>query len=127
VEQRAKPDPRSVLLVDDSAEIRHVLRVLFENSGFKIVGEADNGTGIIDLVLQSNPEFVILDMRMPRVGGAEAARAIRESAPETRIIAFSAFLDEKPEWADAFLNKDRINQIPSLLRELTDGDGDPTA
>ncbi|MGH2757723.1 MAG: response regulator transcription factor, partial [Actinomycetota bacterium] len=104
VEESRKPDPRSVLLVDDSREIRQVLRVLFENNGFEVVGEADSGVGVVEMVLQRNPAFVILDMRMPDLSGEQTAQAIRRSAPDTHIVAFSAFLEEQPEWADAFLN-----------------------
>jgi CheY-like chemotaxis protein len=122
VSETPKPDPRRVVLVDDSQEIRQVLRVLFENNGFEVVGEAESGVGVLDIVLQKKPAFVILDMRMPNIAGEETARAIRKAAPDTHIVAFSAFLEEQPEWADAFLNKDRINQIPSLLKGLVDGD-----
>lgn len=112
------PDPRSVLIVDDNADIRHILRLLFETNEFTIVGEAESGVGVLDLVREKRPAFVLLDMRMPDLSGDQIAEAIRVSAPDTRIVAFSAYLREQPPWADAFLNKDRINQIPTLLRDL---------
>lgn len=108
----------SVLIVDDSDEIRHLLRLQFETEGFDVVGEANSGVGVLPMVLKSQPDFVILDLRMPRLNGQQTAEAIRLSAPHTRIVAFSAFLSEQPPWADAFINKDRISQVPELLREL---------
>lgn len=108
----------SVLIVDDSDEIRHLLRLQFESEGFDVVGEANSGVGVLPMVLKSQPDFVILDLRMPRLNGQQTAEAIRLSAPHTRIVAFSAFLLEQPPWADAFINKDRISQVPELLREL---------
>lgn len=108
----------SVLIVDDSDEIRHLLRLQFESEGFDVVGEANSGVGVLPMVLKSQPDFVILDLRMPRLNGQQTAEAIRLSAPHTRIVAFSAFLSEQPPWADAFINKDRISQVPELLREL---------
>lgn len=112
------PDPRSVLIVDDHEEIRRLLRLLFESDGFTVVGEADSGVGVLPMVLETNPAFVVLDDRMPRLNGSKTAEAIRLSAPQTCIVAFSAYLYEQPPWADAFLNKDRINQIATLLKEL---------
>lgn len=109
---------RSVLIVDDNEDIRHVLKLLFENNEFSVVGEASSGEGVLDLVLEKRPAFVLLDLKMPGLSADEIAAAIREQAPDTWIVAFSAYLTERPEWADAFLNKDRINQIPTLLREL---------
>lgn len=109
---------QTVLIVDDSDEIRHLLRLLFENEEFDIVGEANSGVGVLPLVLKAQPDFVILDLRMPRLNGQQTAEAIRLSAPHTRIVAFSAYLSEQPPWADAFINKDRITHIPSLLREM---------
>lgn len=108
----------SVMIVDDSDDIRKLLRILFERDNFDIVGEADSGVGVLPLVLKSQPDFVILDLRMPRLNGEQTAEAIRLSAPHTRIVAFSAFLSEQPPWADAFVNKDRISEMPDLIREL---------
>ena len=119
-QQGVVADPRSVLIVDDNEDIRHVLRLLFENDEFTIVGEAESGVGVLDLVREKRPAFVLLDMRMPGLSGDQIAEDIRVSAPDTRIVAFSAYLKEQPAWADAFLNKDRINQIPSLLRSLVE-------
>lgn len=118
MESQGGDERLSVLLVDDSEDIRNVLRIQLENEGFDIVGEANSGVGVLPMVLKSQPDFVILDLRMPRLNGQQTAEAIRLSAPHTRIVAFSAFLSEQPPWADAFINKDRISQIPDLLREL---------
>ena len=109
---------RSVLIVDDEIEIRHALRLLFEIEGFTVVGEASDGDAAIDLAAELEPSFIVLDYAMPRMNGNEAAGRIREMLPDSRIVAFSALLDTKPAWADAYLNKDRISEIAPLVERL---------
>lgn len=106
----------SVLIVDDDEEIRHVLRVLCETEGLKVVGEAANGVEAVPLALNYQPDFVILDYMLPRLDGEGAAEILRTITPESKIVAFSAVLDRQPDWADAYLNKDRIAELMPLLR-----------
>jgi len=109
----------TVLIVDDDSEIRHVLRMLFELEGFEIVGEAESGLIGVALALKHDPDFVILDYMMPGLAGDETADLMRALVPEVRIVAFSAVLQEKPEWADAYLDKDRISEIAPFLAAMT--------
>ncbi len=107
-----------VLLVDDDPEIRHALRLLFEFESFDVVGEAPDALVAIGLARKLQPRFIILDLMMPKLRGDQAADVLRAVAPGTRIVAFSAWLDSKPEWADAFLNKERIAQVAPVLTGL---------
>lgn len=109
---------RSVLIVDDEIEIRHALRLLFEIEGFTVVGEAADGDAAIDLASELEPSFIVLDYSMPRMNGKDAAALIRAAVPASRIVAFSALLESKPAWADAYLNKDRISEIAPLVERL---------
>ena len=106
----------TVLIVDDEEEIRHVLRLLCENEGFEVIGEAENGVEAIPLALKHQPKFVILDYLLPRLDGSGAAEIMRVITPESKIVAFSAILEEPPVWADAFLNKDKVSELMPLLR-----------
>ena len=108
----------TVLIVDDDEEIRHVLRLLCEAENLSVVGEAANVVEAVPVALHRHPEFVILDYRLPKLDGEDAAQILRTIAPGTRIVAFSAFLDRQPEWADAFLNKDRITELMPLLKSF---------
>lgn len=108
----------TVLIVDDDDEIRHVLRLLCENEGLDVIGEAANGVEAIPLALRNQPDFVILDYMLPRLDGEGAAEILRAVSPESRIVAFSAILEVQPEWADAYLNKDRITELMPLLRSF---------
>src|SRR5919106_5250384 len=106
----------TVLIVDDEEEIRHVLRLLCETEGFEVVGEASNGVEAVPLALKHQPDFVILDYMLPRLDGEGAAEILRAITPGTKIVAFSAILEEQPPWADAYLNKERIAELMPLLR-----------
>jgi two-component system response regulator AlgR len=115
---------KSVLIVDDDADVRHLLRLLFEVEGYDVCGAAANGLEAVTMARLHRPHFIILDYRMPGMDGEEAATAIREFLPRTRIVAFSAVLDHKPEWADAHLNKERVDDVAPLISrmlEATDG------
>lgn len=102
--------------------IRHVLRMLFEFEGFEVISEAANGLEAVAMVRESQPALVILDYAMPRMSGSEAASFIKTLSPESRIVAFSAHLEAQPEWAHAFLNKERIGEIVPLLNSLLPSD-----
>ncbi len=108
----------SVLIVDDDEEVRHVLRLLFEAERMKVVGEAANGAEAVPLALNHQPDFVILDYKLPKLDGEGAAEILRAVVPGTKIVAFSAFLEDQPGWADAYLNKDRISEIAPLVERL---------
>lgn len=101
----------TVLLVDADEEVRHLLRLLFELDGFSVVGEAATGADGVALARRHQPDFVVLDYVMPRPGGEGTAAIVRALAPASRIVAFSAGLDRRPAWADAFLNQDRISKV----------------
>ena len=111
-------DPRTVLIVDDDEGIRHALRLVFELGGYQVIGEARDGVEAVALGLRHQPTFVLLDYLMPRQSGEKTAEVLRTVSPGSRIVAFSAVLSEKPEWADAYLNKDRIGEVVPLLGEL---------
>lgn len=112
--------PRMVI-VDDDAPIRRVLNLLFEFEDFEIVGEAASGLEAIPLVIEKEPDLVILDEMMPGMSGGAAARVIRSLLPNARIVAFSAVLGTRPEWADGFLDKDAIVELPSVLKRVMSG------
>jgi CheY-like chemotaxis protein len=114
--QRQALAGQTVLIVDDDEEIRHVLRMICEQAGLDVVGEASNGVEAVTFALQHHPDFAILDYRLPRLDGEGAAEILRAVTPTTKIVAFSALLEERPQWADAYLNKDRVAELMPLLQ-----------
>ena len=107
---------KTVLIVDDDEEVRHVLRLVCEDDSLRVVGEAGNGVEAVTLALTHQPDFVILDYRLPRLDGAGAAEILRAVTPTSKIVAFSALLDSRPDWADAYLNKERLAELMPLLK-----------
>ena len=109
---------RTVVIVDDDEDVRDALRLLFELEDFEVVGEATNGLDAIPLVLQQRPQVVVIDYLMPLMNGATLAQVVRGVSPDTKIVAFSAVLDSQPAWADAYLSKERINDVAPLITAL---------
>jgi DNA-binding NarL/FixJ family response regulator len=82
--------PITVFLADDHAVMRDGLaRLLESQADFKIIGAANNGGDTVKQVLQLKPRVVIMDISMPDMNGIEAARQIRERAPDTRVLILS--------------------------------------
>jgi DNA-binding NarL/FixJ family response regulator len=82
-----------VLVADDDEGIRQALRDLLTEEGMEVVGEAADGAEAIDLALQAKPDVILMDLRMPVLGGAEATAKIREQLPTTQVIILSAYDD----------------------------------
>jgi two-component system, response regulator PdtaR len=82
-----------VLVVDDDDAVRTVLADLLQEEGFEVVGRAIDGIEGVSLALSLTPDGVLLDVRMPRMGGIEAARAILAQLPNVRIVMLSAYND----------------------------------
>jgi two-component system chemotaxis response regulator CheY len=79
-----------VLIVDDSAVLRKILRLHLEHdSAWEVCGEAENGQVAIEKVRQLRPDLVILDLLMPVMDGLEAARQIRSIAPRTLMVLYT--------------------------------------
>jgi len=87
--------PGRVLLVDDHDAMRSVLRSLLEEvGGWEVVGEAADGEQAVELVGRTAPDVVLMDCKMPGVGGVAATKAISERFPRVAVVAHTAYADE---------------------------------
>ncbi|MCL5736338.1 MAG: response regulator transcription factor [Actinobacteria bacterium] len=88
--------PVRVLLVDDHKVVRQGLRSALEpDPRFEVVGEASSGEDALRLAAEENPDVVILDLRLPGMGGAETCRNIIQSNPDVVVLILTAFIDRQ--------------------------------
>ena len=80
----------SVLLVDDHSLVRRGFRRMLEDDpGITVIGEAEDGHQAVQLAAELKPRVVVMDFAMPSMNGAVAARHILRTAPETAILILS--------------------------------------
>lgn len=79
-----------ILLVDDAAFMRMMIKDILTKDGFDILGEAENGAIAVDKYKELSPDLVIMDITMPEMDGIEAVKAIKEINPDAKIIMCSA-------------------------------------
>ncbi|WP_328468612.1 response regulator transcription factor [Actinoplanes sp. NBC_00393] len=85
-----------VLLADDEALVRAGLRLLVDNEpDLLVVGEAVDGLEAVLLAGRTAPDVVLMDIRMPRLDGIEAARRILAAHPESRVIMLTTFREDR--------------------------------
>lgn len=83
-----------VLIVDDALFMRNMLRNIFSESGFDIVGEAQNGNEAVELYQQLRPDLVTMDIVMPEKNGIEALKEIIAFDGAARVVICSALGQE---------------------------------
>jgi len=81
---------KRVLIVDDAAFMRMILKDIVSKNGFEVAGEAGNGLEAVDKYRELQPDVVTMDITMPEMNGIDAIKKIRETYPEARIIVCSA-------------------------------------
>ncbi len=81
---------KRILLVDDAAFMRMLLKDILTKSGYEVVGEAENGLKAIERYNELRPDLVIMDITMPEMNGIDAAKGIRAVDGNALIIMCSA-------------------------------------
>jgi DNA-binding NarL/FixJ family response regulator len=85
-----------VLLVDDQDLVRAGLRgILRQSFGFEIAGECADGSEVLAAVEQTNPDIVLMDVRMPRLDGVAATSLLRAARPNVPVLALTTFDDDQ--------------------------------
>ena len=87
---RAATQQRSILIVDDVADMRFLLRVALErDERWRIAGEAADGREAVDAAAAEQPDVVLLDLEMPWMSGAECLPLVRRAAPDAKVIIWT--------------------------------------
>ncbi len=85
---------KQVLIVDDALFMRSLLRDVFEQAGWQVVAEAENGQQAIEEFQRHQPDLVTLDIVMPEMDGIEALKQIIAAQPQARVVMCSALGQE---------------------------------
>ena len=85
---------KKVLIVDDAAFMRMMIKNILLDGGFEIAGEAENGRQAIEIFKKIKPDLVTMDITMPELDGIDAVREIMEIDREAKIIICSAMGQE---------------------------------
>lgn len=110
-----------LLVADDHAAFRLTVRHFFED--IAMVLEADSGESAVALFEREHPDWVIMDLRMPGIGGLEATRRIVESDPTAKVVIISQFTE--PDCRDqayqagaiSFLGKENLSQLAQHIHQ----------
>lgn len=118
-----------VVLVDDQADFREgMAQLLAAEPDIEVIAQAGNGSEALRLAMNSRPEVILMDLRMPVMDGVEATRQLRRSLPQTKIIALTTFDDDElvfdvlREGALSYLLKDAsAEEVAGAIRAARDG------
>jgi len=125
----------TILIADDHRLFRQgLVALLRDQSGWEVVGEADDGVEAVRLAEALQPQVAVVDVEMPKMGGVEAARGIRRVSSDTRIVALSMYADahyqERMRQAGAsayVLKNEAIDDLVAAIHAVLRGESFPTA
>ena len=80
----------NILIVDDAAFMRMMMKDILSKNGYTVVGEAENGIKAVEKYKELQPDLVIMDITMPEMDGIQSVKHIKEVKPEAKIIMCSA-------------------------------------
>jgi DNA-binding NarL/FixJ family response regulator len=103
----------SVYICDNYGALRDLMRFALEDDPrIEVVGEAEDAITCVRELPQVRPNVLVLDLRMPGMSGLEAVPEIRSGSPDTKIVVYSQYIDERTEFeladagVEAWLRKD---------------------
>ncbi len=79
-----------ILIVDDAAFMRMMLKNILTSNGFEVIGEAENGAQAVEKYKELKPDLVTMDITMPEMDGIAAVKEIMKIDPNARIVMVSA-------------------------------------
>ncbi len=115
-----------VVIIDDTEDLRDLLKLALSRGGFDIVAEAGDGKEGIEVVRDSRPDIILVDLAMPVMDGIEALPSLRRLCPEAKIVVLSGFGAQQMSaralaaGADGYVQKGApLNSILQYVRDIT--------
>jgi DNA-binding NarL/FixJ family response regulator len=113
----------SVYICDNYGALRDLMRFALEDDArIQVVGEAEDAITCVRELPDARPDVLVLDLRMPGVTGLEAVPEIRGASPDTRIVVYSQYIDDRTEaeleeaGVEAWLKKDEdLNELRATV------------
>lgn len=81
---------KTIMIVDDAAFMRMMIKDVLTKNGFDVVGEAENGLKAVESYKELTPDLTIMDITMPEMDGIAAVKEIKKVNPDAKIIMCSA-------------------------------------
>ena len=81
---------KNVLICDDAAFMRMMIKDILSKNGYNVAGEAENGARAVEKYAEVKPDLVLMDITMPEMDGIQALKKIKEGDPGAKIIMCSA-------------------------------------
>lgn len=94
VDEEREETNKRIMIVDDSASLRGIMRDILEKAGYMVVGEAVNGREAIAKIGMLAPDLVTMDIEMPEISGVQALAAIRVSHPRVKVVMVTSVADK---------------------------------
>ena len=81
---------KNILICDDAAFMRMMIKDILSKNGYNVVGEAENGAIAVEKYSETNPDLVLMDITMPEMDGIQALKKIKEKDPNASVVMCSA-------------------------------------
>lgn len=117
-----------IVIAEDHENVRRLVRAyLEEDDQVEVVGEAGDGLQAMDLARRLEPDVLVIDLRLPGLDGAEAARRMRSEYPSTRVIVMSMYDDDAHVYealasgARGYVTKAQVDRLPQAIAAVASG------
>ncbi len=121
--------PYRIVLADDHAMVRQLVRAIIHQKGdLRVIGEAQDGVELLELLQEIIPDLIIVDISMPRLHGLEATKEIKRNHPEVKVLILTMHKSEEylalamSYGADGYLLKEEIDcGLHSAIQTIQSG------
>jgi CheY-like chemotaxis protein len=90
IKRRPGEAPVTIMLVEDSADVRMMMKIILEMDGYRVI-EAADGLRAVEMALAERPALIVMDLHLPLLDGITATARIREHLRDVQIIALSGY------------------------------------